>query len=149
MLSNNTIFGRSPKLVQSTELCLNQNTFTKEATVVWLKNILIWCILNFSVFTFSCKKGNSGRFNIQFDVIIILWLHHRLWKSFPRERWINSEATKLFLRERRVSSEATKSFLRERRVNSEATKSFLRERRVSSEAPKSFLRECRAKIPPK
>jgi hypothetical protein len=148
MLSNNAIFGRSPKLVQSTALCLNQNTFTKEATMVWLKNILIWCILNFSIFTFSCKKGNSGRINIQFDVIIILWLHHQLWKSFPRERRINSEATKSFLREHRVSSEATESFLRER-VNSEATKSFLRERRVSSEAPKSFLRECRAKIPPK
>jgi hypothetical protein len=102
---------------------------------VWPNNILIRCILNFSVFIFSCKKDNSRRINIQFDVIIILLLHHRSSKSF--------------LRECRVSSEATKSFLRERRVSSEATKSFLREPKVSSKAPKSFLRECRAKIPPK
>jgi hypothetical protein len=117
--------------------------------MVRLKNILICCILNFSAFIFSCTKDNSGRINIQFDVIIIIWLHHRLWRSFLRERRVNSEATRSFLREHRVNSEATKSFLREHRVSSEATKSFLRERRVSSKAPKLFLRECRAKTPPK
>jgi hypothetical protein len=34
MLSSNVTFRRSPKLAQSIALCLNQNTFTKEATVV-------------------------------------------------------------------------------------------------------------------
>jgi hypothetical protein len=93
--------------------------FADSTALQLLRNCIIQEI--FSVFIFSCKKDNSGRINIQFNVIIILWLHHRLWKSFSRER----------------------------RVSSEATKSFLRERRVSSEAPKSFLREYRAKIPPK
>jgi hypothetical protein len=114
--------------------------------VVRLKNILINCILNFSAFIFSCTKDNSGRTNIQFDVIIILWLHHRLSMSFLREHRVNSEATKSFLREHRISSKATKSFLRECRVSSEATKSFLKERRVSFEAPKSFLRELKYRL---
>ena len=81
---HNATFGRSLKLAQSIALCLNQSTFTKEATVMRLKNILIWCILNFSAFIFSCKKDNLGTINIQFDVIIILLLHHRLSKSFLR-----------------------------------------------------------------
>jgi hypothetical protein len=119
-LSNNTTFGRSPNLAQSTTLCLNQSTFTRGYSGS-IKEYLDLMYLNFSTFIFSCKKGNLGRINIQFDVIIILWLHHQLWKLFPRER----------------------------RVSSEATKSFLRECRVSSKAPMLFLRECRAKIPPK
>jgi hypothetical protein len=41
MLRSNATFGRSPKLAQSIALCLNQSIFTKETTVVQLKNILI------------------------------------------------------------------------------------------------------------
>jgi hypothetical protein len=81
-LSNSVTFGRSPKLAQSTALCLSRSISTKGATTIRLKNILIWCILVLSVILFSCMKNNSRRSNLQFDVIL-LWTHHRVWNAFP------------------------------------------------------------------
>jgi hypothetical protein len=138
-LSNNVTFRSSLKLAQSTVLCPSPDISIEYGTMFWPKESPnSFYFYYFLLLYFLHKKYNTGRFNLQLDVIN-MWPHHRVSqgkfqssKVVPRERRVSSEAPKPFLRERRVSSEAPKSFLREHRVRSEAPKPFLRERRLSS-----------------
>jgi hypothetical protein len=94
--------------------------------MAWPRNLMIGCILIFSVFYIFLKE-----------------------KQYIRDEFSTLYNCRNTTELTESTSEATKPFLIERRVSSEATKSFLRERSVSSEAQKSFLRGCRAKMPPK
>jgi hypothetical protein len=55
-LSNSATFGRSPKLAQSTTLCLSQGISTKGGTTLRPKSVLIQCIFTFLPFYFLLKR---------------------------------------------------------------------------------------------
>jgi hypothetical protein len=74
-LNNNVTFGSSLKLAQLIVLCPNLGISIEDDTMFWLKESPhLFYFYSFS-FYISFTKDNTGRFNLQLDVIN-MWLHH-------------------------------------------------------------------------
>jgi hypothetical protein len=77
-LNNNVIFGSSLRLAQLIALCLNPGTSTEDDIVFWPKESPdVLYFYYFLLLYFSVAKDNTGRFNLQLDVIN-LWVHLRV-----------------------------------------------------------------------
>jgi hypothetical protein len=75
--NNNVIFRSSLKLAQLIALCPNPGISTEDDTMFWPKESSDLFHSYSFCFYISVAKDNTGRFNLQLDVIS-LWLHHRV-----------------------------------------------------------------------
>jgi hypothetical protein len=77
-LNNNVIFGSSLRLTQLIALCPNLGASTEDDIVFWPKESSdVLYFYYFFLLYFSVAKDNTGRFNLQLDVIN-MWLHYRV-----------------------------------------------------------------------
>jgi hypothetical protein len=76
-LSNNVTFGSSLKLTQLTVLCPSPGISTEDDTMLWPKESPDVFYFYSFFFYVSFTTDNTGRFNLQLDVIN-MWLHHRV-----------------------------------------------------------------------
>jgi hypothetical protein len=77
-LNNNVIFGSNLRLARLIALCHNPGTSTEDDIAFWPKESPDVLYFNyFLLLYFFVAKENTGRFNLQLDVIN-LWLHHRV-----------------------------------------------------------------------
>jgi hypothetical protein len=78
VLNNNVIFRSSLRLTHLIALCPNLGTSIEDDTLFWPKESPdVLYFYYFLLLYFYVAKDNTGRFNLQPDVIN-MWLHHRV-----------------------------------------------------------------------